>query len=362
VNENWSLRTCRRRGGFTLIELLVVVAIIALLISILLPSLNAARKQAHATVCASNLASVGQAFHIYLNNNNAVFPPSYVYPNDEQGNYDLMDQPGGHPFGYVHWSWFLFNSGAVKEELFQCPEMFRGGAPRTNPGPKDADWEPGQVDQNGQKSAAHPTLTDHQARRMAFTCNAAIVPRNKFTAETFEGGDGANKRKNQCVVEGRIKEPRGVILTTEFSDDYTNLSVNADGSGFLVKSHRPINPFYNIGCAQSGTDEYSADPTQPSGFFYPDEEQFPGSWPKPLREIVGKPVIDGQLGSELNAVGRHHPGGDAAGGGTTNFLFIDGHVERKTLSSTLLGRQWGNYYYSLDDEGDNSVRFYHTGS
>ncbi|MDM8006908.1 MAG: type II secretion system protein [Phycisphaerae bacterium] len=43
------------RAGFTLIEVLVVVAIIALLVAILLPSLSRARKEVQATVCASNM-------------------------------------------------------------------------------------------------------------------------------------------------------------------------------------------------------------------------------------------------------------------------------------------------------------------
>lgn len=55
----------RMRVAFTLIELLVVVAIIALLISILLPSLAGAREQGKRGVCLSNLKSIGNAIGIY---------------------------------------------------------------------------------------------------------------------------------------------------------------------------------------------------------------------------------------------------------------------------------------------------------
>lgn len=54
-----------RQGGFTLIELLVVVAIIAVLISILLPSLRAARKLAKRVVCSSNMRQLGIGAHSY---------------------------------------------------------------------------------------------------------------------------------------------------------------------------------------------------------------------------------------------------------------------------------------------------------
>lgn len=57
------------KSAFTLIELLVVVAIIALLISILLPSLNEARRQARTILCLNNLRTQGQACHFYAEDN-----------------------------------------------------------------------------------------------------------------------------------------------------------------------------------------------------------------------------------------------------------------------------------------------------
>jgi len=57
----------KKKKAFTLIELLVVVAIIALLISILLPSLQRARELSKRTVCAANVRGIGQACKIYSN-------------------------------------------------------------------------------------------------------------------------------------------------------------------------------------------------------------------------------------------------------------------------------------------------------
>lgn len=63
-----------RHHGFTLIEVLVVVAIIALLVSILLPALSRARAQTRSTQCLSNLRQHGYAMHTFAVANKEVVP------------------------------------------------------------------------------------------------------------------------------------------------------------------------------------------------------------------------------------------------------------------------------------------------
>jgi len=58
-----------RRRGFTLIELLVVIAIIAILMAILMPTLNRAREQGKRAVCLGNLKQLSLSWITYADDN-----------------------------------------------------------------------------------------------------------------------------------------------------------------------------------------------------------------------------------------------------------------------------------------------------
>ncbi len=92
------------KRGFTLIEVLVVVAIIALLMAILVPSLAGVRAEGRRTVCLSNLHQLGLATRMYLDDNKDYFWRDNVagddglfwwfgFERDGPGPIDATDRP-----------------------------------------------------------------------------------------------------------------------------------------------------------------------------------------------------------------------------------------------------------------------------
>ena len=72
------MRFSRKQKGFTLIELLVVISIIGLLASVVLVSLNSARKKARLAKRATDLTQIRKALELYYNENNS-YPVAAPY-------------------------------------------------------------------------------------------------------------------------------------------------------------------------------------------------------------------------------------------------------------------------------------------
>ncbi|MEZ0264094.1 MAG: type II secretion system protein [Phycisphaerae bacterium] len=130
---------CVSRGAFTLVELLVVIGIIAVLISVLLPSLAKARRSASATKCLANLRSIGLAQVQYVSdwrgwavppiqgNDNDVWPGTTVKKRTVWFNNNGFRSALGMP-DWVPGS----GNGGRYPEGFVCPDASQANDEQTN--------------------------------------------------------------------------------------------------------------------------------------------------------------------------------------------------------------------------------------
>lgn len=106
-----------RKDGFSLIELLVVIAIIAILASLLLPSLAQAKEQARRVKCISNQHQIGVAYALYADEHNESFPVVYGW-NAQGGIMGAVDDAHG---GKTPPEKRPLNPYAQATEIFRCP-------------------------------------------------------------------------------------------------------------------------------------------------------------------------------------------------------------------------------------------------
>lgn len=124
------MRRHKSKRGFSLVETLVVVSTTALLLGLLLPSLQTARQQAHKTVCLGNLRQLAMAAHSYGGTYDGYYPLAY-YNRREAGVLRF------YSWDFITWKeWSgdvattrvesgLLWAGLAVEKVQQCPS-FKG--------------------------------------------------------------------------------------------------------------------------------------------------------------------------------------------------------------------------------------------
>ena len=121
----------RRKSAFTVVELLVVISIIALLMGLLLPAVQAAREQGRRIVCTNNMAQLGKAVQQYEGAKRN-YPPSRSFPSWQAPYYanrpltwDDANLPAENE--YMNWVHYILQYGVkpdVDQQLDQMGQQF----------------------------------------------------------------------------------------------------------------------------------------------------------------------------------------------------------------------------------------------
>ena len=175
---------------------------------------------ARAAACASIFSAVGRQID-YDTADYYQIRRRHLIATNAQGHWDRRADRRPHVRGDPHWSGFVFgvsrsdgtvtnNSGFSLRGLLLPLDAERRGPTGSTPAPKVA-MEADQVTRPATPSRAErrpPQRPDGQpGPRMAYTANAAIMPRNKFTPDIAQADGGSGQRLNRFVSSGEIRTP-----------------------------------------------------------------------------------------------------------------------------------------------------------
>jgi prepilin-type N-terminal cleavage/methylation domain-containing protein/prepilin-type processing-associated H-X9-DG protein len=249
----------KQRHGFTLVELLVVIGIIAVLISILLPSLSRARQAANSIVCLSNLKHIGLGLFMYANDNHGYLPPAQVSYTQ-------------HGAGKVSETWasLLMRGQYLPNIEYDWGQVFQGATilacPENNDAPAGWDpptlWSKDHTDGRGANKWAAASWVSGKAHDLGYGVNGAfeafgapfpfvIIDLNTGIGKGVKLTSIRNTASMALVFDGffyRVNHPSH-INARHNGRKYTNMLL-ADGHA---------ESFISNSLAGSGTDPYLHD-------------------------------------------------------------------------------------------------------
>lgn len=272
-------RSAARRPGFTLVELLVVIGIIALLISILMPSLNRARQQAQSVQCLSNLKQIGQAFALYTADSRG-----FIIPGSVQ---QITGTTLGSGRGDDSWATILCNRGYIKQGD-QIALFGNSGSP-----PGENAWD-------------NPTSVGNTVFHCPAAINQAANP-GGATSKIDGNNDGYWRRQSWTFNGGTNAaiQGAGAIVDTFYAGNF----VQPGGAQIAAGTGQTLWPMRTLGHNRTTGVIYGGPLTKITQIRQASEMAM---------------LFDGAKAHNLdsnNISARHN------GKKTVNFMFADGHAE-----------------------------------
>lgn len=233
-------------GGraFTLIEILVVVAIIALLISILIPSLAKAREQARMVTCKSNLHQLGLSIATYAQTGGLIPHGPDVQPlgfqlegNDGTRATNQVWTGPQDPALSTMGMGLLLSRSLAYPELMYCPADDSSDPQEELPKITQRKFEPGfcsylyrqldETDQRGRFDDLGTNSLKQRARALALDMNSLITV------------DPAWKRTNHQARRVNVLYTDASVLTLDNSKDPFSLT-DADLADGMISKRKVI--------------------------------------------------------------------------------------------------------------------------
>ena len=327
-----------RTRGFTLVELMVVIAIIALLVAILLPSLSQAREAAKGASCASHLRTFSTAFEMYAAQDHRQARSSGAFDHRRDGDVRT-----------VGWVADVINLKVGSPGQTLCPTN------RWKINEKVADY-----------TGAATTGTDNPLR-WAANGGAALVPiidpvtKKEQAAEFWTKGYNTNYATTWHFSRGDPTAADGYGSNGDASDPS---KCPRDGDGPLNDSHLSNSPISVDRIAVMGDSRAGdANDSEVTQAYADVINKFTDKQVVQVGDLTVESFTDGmsvdystvtgdagRKGHEFNDIAPlHNPKKGDVVGGYANLLFADGHVAKVYDTGGQLG------YYGDPDNPQNDV-------